>query len=77
MAVSGRPGLPAAAELGAEGLQRRVDPPTKEACGLHGNAMKKFLKALTITAVVLALLAAAAIAAAYLTFCGGHPHGLC
>ena len=39
--------------------------------------MKKFLKALTITAVVLALLAAAAIAAAYPTFCGGHPHGLC
>lgn len=39
--------------------------------------MRKALKALAITALVLVLLAAAALAAAYFTFCGGHPHGIC
>ena len=77
MAFSGRPGLPPARKLGAEGLQRRVDATAKEACGLHGDAMKKIIKALAITALVLVLLAVAAPTAAYFTFCGGHPHGLC
>ena len=39
--------------------------------------MKRAIKALAIAALVLALLAVATIAAAYFTFCGGHPHGIC
>lgn len=39
--------------------------------------MKRALKYLAITAVVLVLLAAVGVAALYFTFCGGHPHGLC
>lgn len=39
--------------------------------------MKRALKFLAITALVLVLLAVAAVAAFYFTFCGGHPHGLC
>ena len=39
--------------------------------------MKKALKALAVTALVLVLLAASAMAAAYFAFCGGHPHGIC
>ena len=36
--------------------------------------MKRAIKALAIVALVLAV---ATIAAAYFTFCGGHPHGIC
>lgn len=41
--------------------------------------MKKFFKALAVAALVLVLvlIAAAALVAAYFTFCGGHPHGIC
>ncbi len=39
--------------------------------------MKRALKYLAIAALVLVLLAAAAVAVLYFTFCGGHPHGLC
>lgn len=39
--------------------------------------MKPALKALAIVALVLVVLAVATIAAAYFTFCGGHPHGIC
>lgn len=39
--------------------------------------MKKFFKALSVAVLVLVLIAAAALVAAYLTFCGGHPHGIC
>lgn len=39
--------------------------------------MKRAIKALAIAALVLVLLAVAAVAAAYFTFCGGHPHGIC
>lgn len=39
--------------------------------------MKKILKTLAVAALVLVLIAAAALVAAYLTFCGGHPHGIC
>ena len=39
--------------------------------------MKRAIKTLAIAALVLALLAVATIAAAYFTFCGGHPHGIC
>ena len=39
--------------------------------------MKRAIKALAIAALVLALLAVATIGAAYFTFCGGHPHGIC
>lgn len=35
------------------------------------------LKFLAITALVLVLLAVAAVAVFYFTFCGGHPHGMC
>ena len=39
--------------------------------------MKRALKYLAIAALVLVMLAAAAVAGLYFTFCGGHPHGLC
>ena len=52
-----------------------MDPTTKEACGLHGDAMKKILKTLAVVALV--VLAVTALTAAYFTFCGGHPHGIC
>jgi hypothetical protein len=39
--------------------------------------MMRTLKALTIVALVLVVLAVGTIAAAYFTFCGGHPHGIC
>lgn len=39
--------------------------------------MKKTFKALAVAALVLVLIAAAALVAAYFTFCGGHPHGIC
>ena len=39
--------------------------------------MKKFFKALAVAALVLVLIAAVALVAAYFTFCGGHPHGIC
>ena len=39
--------------------------------------MKRAIKALAIVALVLVVLAVATIAAAYFTFCGGHPHRLC
>ena len=39
--------------------------------------MKRAIKTLAIVALVLVVLAVATIAAAYLTFCGGHPHGIC
>lgn len=42
-----------------------------------GNALKKAVKVIAITALVLVLLAVAGLAALYFTFCGGHPHGLC
>lgn len=41
------------------------------------DALKKTVKVIAITAVVLVLLAVAGLAALYFTFCGGHPHGLC
>ncbi|WP_282434122.1 hypothetical protein [Acidovorax sp. Root267] len=41
------------------------------------DALKKAVKVMAITAVVLVLLAVAGLAALYFTFCGGHPHGLC
>jgi hypothetical protein len=41
------------------------------------NALKKAVKVMAITAVVLVLLAVAGLAALNFTFCGGHPHGLC
>jgi hypothetical protein len=69
--------LQAATELGAEGLQRGMDSPTKEACGLHVHAMKKFFKTLAVAAVALVLITAVALVAAYFTFCGSHPHGIC
>lgn len=39
--------------------------------------MKRFLKAAAVSALVLVLLAMAAAAHLYFTFCGGHPHGMC
>ena len=54
-----------------------MDPATKEACGLHGDAMKKILKTLAVVALVVVVLAVTALTAAYFTFCGGHPHGIC
>ncbi len=39
--------------------------------------MKRAIKALAIVALVLVVLAVATIAAAYFTFCGGHPRGIC
>lgn len=42
-----------------------------------GDALKKAVKVIAITALVLVLLAIAGLAALYFTFCGGHPHGLC
>ena len=39
--------------------------------------MKRAIKALAIVALVLVVLAVATSAAAYFTFCGGHPHGIC
>ena len=39
--------------------------------------MKRAIKTLAIAALVLVLLAVAAVAGAYFTFCGGHPHGIC
>lgn len=39
--------------------------------------MKRALKFLAIAALVLLLLAVVAAAAIYVTFCGGHPHGMC
>jgi hypothetical protein len=39
--------------------------------------MKKLFKTLAVAALVLGLIAAAALVAAYFTFCGGHPHGIC
>jgi hypothetical protein len=41
------------------------------------DALKKAVKVMAITALVLAVLAVAGLAALYFTFCGGHPHGLC
>ena len=41
------------------------------------DALKKAVKVIAITALVLVLLAIAGLAALYFTFCGGHPHGLC
>lgn len=41
------------------------------------DALKKAVKVMAITALVLVLLAIAGLAALYFTFCGGHPHGLC
>lgn len=41
------------------------------------DALKKAVKVMAITAVVLVLLAVAGLAALYFTFCGGHPHGIC
>ena len=38
------------------------------------DALKKAVKVMAITALVLAV---ACLAALYFTFCGGHPHGLC
>lgn len=38
------------------------------------DALKKAVKVMAITALVLAVLAVAGL---YFTFCGGHPHGLC
>ena len=54
-----------------------MDSPTKEACGLHVHAMKKFFKTLAVAAVALVLITAVALVAAYFTFCGSHPHGIC
>ncbi|MNV62100.1 hypothetical protein D3C71_1546300 [compost metagenome] len=67
----------AAAELGAEGLQGRVDPSTKEAFPMCSDALKKAVKVMAIIALVLVVLAVAGLAALYFTLCGGHPHGLC
>ena len=39
--------------------------------------MMRALKVLAIVALALVVLAVATIAAAYFTFCGGHPHGIC
>ena len=39
--------------------------------------MMRALKVLAIVALALVVLAVATIAAAYFTFCGGHPHGAC
>ena len=39
--------------------------------------MKRAIKVLAIVALALVVLAVATIAAAYFTFCGGHPHGIC
>ena len=39
--------------------------------------MKKFFKTLAVAAVALVLITAVALVAAYFTFCGGHPHGIC
>lgn len=39
--------------------------------------MKRAIKFLAITALVLLLLAVVAAAAIYFTFCGGHPHEMC
>ena len=41
------------------------------------DALKKAVKVMAITALMLVVLAAALLAALYFTFCGGHPHGLC
>ena len=38
--------------------------------------MMRALKVLAIVALALVVLAVATIAAAYFTFCGGHPHGI-
>ena len=42
-----------------------------------GDALRKAVKAMAITVLVLVVLAVAGLAALYFTFCGGHPHGLC
>ena len=39
--------------------------------------MMRAIKVLAIVALALVVLAVATIAAAYFTFCGGHPHGTC
>ena len=39
--------------------------------------MKKILKPLAVVALVVVVLAVTALTAAYFTFCGGHPHGIC
>jgi hypothetical protein len=39
--------------------------------------MMRAIKVLAIVALALVVLAVATIAAAYFTFCGGHPHGIC
>jgi len=39
--------------------------------------MKRFLKTLGATVLVVLVAIAAALAYLYATFCGGHPHGLC
>lgn len=41
------------------------------------DALKKSVKVMAITALVLVVLAVAGLAVLYITFCGGHPHGLC
>ncbi len=41
------------------------------------DALKKAVKVMAITALVLVVLAVAGRAAPYFTFCGGHPHRLC
>ena len=39
--------------------------------------MMRAIKVLAIVALALVVLAVATIAAAYFTYCGGHPHGIC
>ena len=39
--------------------------------------MMRAIKVLAIVALALVVLAVATIAAAYFTFCGGLPHGIC
>ena len=41
------------------------------------DALKKAVKVMAITALVLVVLAIAGLAALYFIFCGGHPHGIC